>query len=94
MFAETGASHGAELFGPDGESWGRGEDVGRHNALDKAIGAAARAGHDLTHATAFLSGRAGYDLVFKCLRMRIPVILSVSAASALSFDLCRSRCAG
>lgn len=90
LFASTGGSHAAELFGPDGSSWGRGEDVGRHNALDKAIGAAARAGHDLTHATALLSGRAGYDLVFKCLRMRVPVILSMSAASALSFDLCQA----
>jgi len=33
---------------------------------------------------------AGYDLVYKSLRMRIPVILSVSAASALSFDLCKA----
>jgi FdhD protein len=37
-----------------------------------------------------LSGRAGYDLVLKCLRVRIPVVLSVSAPSALSLDLCRS----
>ena len=90
LFDETGASHAAELFGPDGESWGRGEDVGRHNALDKAIGAAARDGRELSHATAVLSGRAGYDLVLKCLRVRVPIILSVSAASALSFDLCRA----
>lgn len=88
LFDHTGACHGAEIFGPDGTSWGRGEDVGRHNALDKAIGAAARAGHELAHGTAMLSGRAGFDLVLKCLRVRIPVILSVSAASALSFDLC------
>jgi len=90
LFEHTGGCHGAELFGPDGASWGRGEDVGRHNALDKAIGTAARAGRDLSEATAILSGRAGYDLVFKCLRMRISVILSVSAASALSFDLCKA----
>jgi FdhD protein len=90
LFHRTGACHGAELFGPDDASWGRGEDVGRHNALDKAIGAAARAGHDLAHATAMLSGRAGFDLVVKCLRLRIPIIMSVSAASALSFDMCRA----
>ncbi len=90
LFAATGACHGAEIFGPDGASWGRGEDVGRHNALDKAIGSAALAGHDLSHGTAVLSGRAGFDLVLKCLRVRIPVILSVSAASALSFDVCRA----
>jgi len=88
LFDRTGACHGAEIFGPDGATWGRGEDVGRHNALDKAIGAAACAGHELAHGTAMLSGRAGFDLVLKCLRVRIPAILSVSAASALSFDLC------
>lgn len=90
LFDLTGACHGAEIFGPDDQSWGRGEDVGRHNALDKAIGTAARAGHELSHGTAMLSGRAGFDLVLKCLRVRIPVILSVSAASALSFDLCKA----
>jgi FdhD protein len=35
-----------------------------------------------------LSGRAGFDLVIKCLRVRMPVIVSVSAPSALAFDLC------
>lgn len=90
LFAATGACHGAVLFAPDGARWGSGEDVGRHNALDKAIGAAALAGHPLHLATAMLSGRAGFDLVLKCLRVRIPVILSVSAPSALAFDLCRS----
>ncbi|MBI5849458.1 MAG: formate dehydrogenase accessory sulfurtransferase FdhD [Planctomycetes bacterium] len=90
LFAATGACHGAVLFGPDGVTWSSGEDVGRHNALDKAIGSAARAGRPLAHATAMLSGRAGFDLVLKCLRVRIPVILAVSAPSALAFDLCRT----
>ncbi len=90
LFAATGACHAAAVFGPDGAIWGRGEDVGRHNALDKAIGEAARAGRELAQGTAMLSGRAGFDLVLKCLRVRLPVILSVSAASALSFDACRA----
>ena len=66
------------------------EDVGRHNALDKAIGQAMRAGGELSTAIALLSGRAGFDLVLKCLRLRMPVILSISAASALSFDVCQA----
>jgi len=88
LFARTGGCHGALLAKADGTRLGSGEDVGRHNAFDKAIGEAARAGHDLSRAIAVLSGRAGYDLVVKCLRVRIPVIVSVSAPSALAFDLC------
>ena len=66
------------------------EDVGRHNALDKAIGEAANKGVDLSNSVAVLSGRMGFDLVVKCLRVRIPVMASVSAPSALAFDLCEA----
>ena len=90
LFRTTGGSHGALLATADGERLGGGEDVGRHNALDKAIGEAARAGHQLSSVIAVLSGRAGYDLVVKCLRARIAVIVSVSAPSALAFDLCQA----
>lgn len=90
LFHATGASHSAIVFGPDGSIWGRGEDVGRHNAVDKAVGSAALAGHPLEHGTAMLSGRSGLDLVLKCLRVRIPILLSVSAPSAVSVEVCRS----
>lgn len=90
LFAATGGCHGALVADAQGAVLGFGEDVGRHNALDKAIGEAARAGADLTRAIAVLSGRAGFDLVVKCLRVRLPVVVSVSAPSALAFDLCHS----
>lgn len=90
LFARTGGCHGALIASADGAVLGCGEDVGRHNALDKAIGAAARAGADFARGVAILSGRAGYDLVVKCLRVRLPVIVSVSAPSALAFDLCHA----
>ena len=91
LFDATGGCHAAALFGPDDETpWSHAEDVGRHNALDKAIGRAARDGRPLERATAVLSGRAGADLVLKCLRVGIPVIASVSAPSAFAFDLCEA----
>ena len=90
LFAATGGCHGALVADAAGAVRGFGEDVGRHNALDKAIGEAARGGTDFTSTIAVLSGRAGYDLVTKCLRVRIPVIISVSAPSSLAFDLCQA----
>lgn len=90
LFARTGGCHGAVLTDAHGAVLGHGEDVGRHNALDKAIGMAARGGHDLTRAIAVLSGRAGYDLAIKCLRVRIPILVSVSAPSSLAFELCHA----
>ncbi|MEO6596840.1 MAG: formate dehydrogenase accessory sulfurtransferase FdhD [Planctomycetota bacterium] len=88
LFAATGGCHGALVASADGTVTGFGEDVGRHNALDKAIGEAARDGADFAASLVILSGRAGFDLVVKCLRVRIPILVSVSAPSALAFDLC------
>lgn len=88
-FDATGACHGAAIASTDGRVLGFGEDVGRHNALDKAIGAAARIDTDFSSCVGLLSGRAGYELVAKLLRVGVPILVSVSAPSALSFDLCR-----
>lgn len=90
LFAATGGCHGTLIADDRGNVVGFGEDVGRHNALDKAIGQAARTGADFTRCIAVLSGRAGYDLVIKCLRIRLPIVVSVSAPSSLAFDLCSS----
>ena len=90
LFALTGGCHGALLADVHGNVRGAAEDVGRHNALDKAIGEAVAAGAETSQLIAVLSGRAGFDLIVKCLRMRIAAIASVSAPSSLAFDLCRS----
>ncbi|MGK0304182.1 MAG: FdhD protein, partial [Planctomycetota bacterium] len=90
LFSLTGGSHAALLADNQGNVLAAAEDVGRHNALDKAIGEAANKGMDLTTAIAVLSGRMGFDLVVKCLRVRIPIMVSVSAPSALAFDLCQA----
>ncbi|MCA8970193.1 MAG: formate dehydrogenase accessory sulfurtransferase FdhD [Planctomycetes bacterium] len=90
VFEHTGACHGAAIVDAStGAFVGFGEDVGRHNALDKAIGMASRASTDFGRCLGLLSGRAGYELVAKLLRVRVPILVSVSAPTALSFDLCR-----
>jgi len=88
VFDATGGLHGVGLFTPDGVLSLVREDVGRHNAVDKVIGAELRAGRaSLAGTVMLLSGRAGFELVQKAAIARIPVLCSVSAPSALAVDL-------
>jgi FdhD protein len=83
-FALTGGCHAAGVFAPEGALLAAAEDVGRHNALDKAIGLAAKKGVDLRASVVCLSGRGGFELLLKALRVGIAVTASVSAASSLA----------
>jgi FdhD protein len=85
-FRATGASHAALLKPRQGEII-MGEDVGRHNALDKAIGHAVLEDVSLTNGIALLSGRAGSDLVLKAARAGLSHVASVSAPTALAVEL-------
>ncbi len=88
VFSETGGLHAVGLFTAEGAPLVVREDVGRHNAVDKVIGARLRAGYpSLAGAVMLLSGRAGFELVQKAAVARVPIVCSVSAPSALAVDL-------
>lgn len=82
LFKRTGSAHVALLASREGRHLFRVEDVGRHNAMDKAIGWAVREGVDLADCFMALSGRLPTDMVHKALGAGIPLLASVSAASA------------
>ena len=89
LYRKTNSAHGAILFSRDLDLMGIGEDVGRHNALDKAIGRALLENKLSRTSIAALSSRISYELVQKAARAGIPIIVSMSRPTALAVDLSR-----
>jgi FdhD protein len=82
--AATGAAHAAAWVGADGAIRLVREDVGRHNAFDKLIGAMAQIGADWDGGFALLSSRCSYELVEKAVLSQCPLLVTISAPTKLA----------
>jgi FdhD protein len=88
--AQAGSLHAAAWVGWDGQIHLVREDVGRHNALDKLIGARLRQGHDFSQGYVLVTSRASYEMVQKVATLGIRMLVAVSAPTALGVQLAQN----
>jgi FdhD protein len=88
-FSRTGGLHAAGLFDAAGTAAVVREDIGRHNAVDKAVGWTLLNGRSRAGLALVVSGRAGYEIVQKAVAAGIGLVVAVGAPSSLAVDLAR-----
>jgi len=92
LFKQSGGSHGSGLYTSKENLTHVSEDIGRHNAVDKTIGKAILEGKtNFENTMLLLSGRCGWDIVAKSVRVGIPAIASLGAFSSAAVQLAREH---
>jgi FdhD protein len=86
IFKKTGASHAAAIFDSNYKLLDTKEDIGRHNAVDKTIGALLNRNELKQSNYLLVSGRVSYEIVTKAFIAKIPTIIAVSGCSSLAID--------
>jgi FdhD protein len=91
-FQATGGLHATALFDAGGNLLVAREDVGRHNAMDKVLGHALRAGWlPLTDHLLLVSGRVSFEIMQKALAARVSVVAGISAPTSLAAEFARAN---
>jgi FdhD protein len=87
IFRQTGGSHAAVIFSEDGEIFSVGEDLGRHNALDKVIGRHLLEKRSFERCGVLLSSRLSLEMAVKAVRAGFEIVAAVSAPTSLAVEV-------